>query len=276
MEHQLQLQCGEMSMTQVTEAPDKSRAQIASKTLRKDRWWQQSAVNGTFLAICVIYLTWAALVNENYFWKPYISPLYSPCLATTCTAGSGFSWIPWLTALTPAIIILWGPMGFRLSCYYYRKAYYRAFWQSPTACAVREPHGKYTGETRLPLILQNLHRYFFYVALIFNVILTADAVIAFRNHAGQWGHMGLGTLILIVNAALLWVYSLSCHACRHITGGRLKHFSKHPVRYKAWTLVSKLNARHMEFAWISLGFVLFTDLYIRLVAAGVFADPRFF
>ncbi len=88
--------------------------------------------------------------------------------------------------------------------------------------------------------------------------------------------MGLGTLVLIVNAALLWVYSLSCHACRHITGGRLKHFSKHPVRYKAWTLVSKLNAKHMEFAWISLGFVCFTDLYIRLVAASVFKDPTFF
>ena len=167
-------------------------------------------------------------------------------------------------------------MGFRFTCYYYRKAYYRAFWQSPAACAVREPHAKYTGETRLPLILQNVHRYFFYIALIFNVILTIDAVLAFKNHQGQWGHMGLGTLVLIVNATLLWLYSLSCHACRHVTGGRLKHFSKHPVRYKAWTLVSKLNGRHMQLAWISLGFVLFTDLYIRLVASGAFADPRFF
>jgi hypothetical protein len=167
-------------------------------------------------------------------------------------------------------------MGFRLTCYYYRKAYYRSFWQSPPACAVREPHAKYTGETRLPLILQNLHRYFFYIALLFNVVLTIDAVLAFKDHGGQWGHMGLGTLVLIVNAALLWLYSLSCHACRHVTGGRLKHFSKHPVRYKAWTLVSRLNGYHMQFAWVSLGFVLFTDLYIRLVAAGVFADPRFF
>jgi len=121
-----------------------------------------------------------------------------------------------------------------------------------------------------------VHRYFLYVALIFNLILTWDAVLAFRNHGGQWGHMGLGTLVLIVNAGLLWLYSLSCHACRHVTGGRLKHFSKHPLRYKAWTLVSRLNTRHMEFAWISLGFVLVTDLYIRLVASGVFTDPRFF
>ena len=72
------------------------------------------------------------------------------------------------------------------------------------------------------------------------------------------------------------MYSLSCHACRHITGGRLQALSKHPVRYKAWTLVSKLNAKHMEFAWVSLGFVCFTDLYIRLIAASVFKDPTFF
>ncbi len=167
-------------------------------------------------------------------------------------------------------------MGFRFTCYYYRKAYYRAFWQSPGACAVREPHAKYTGETRVPLILQNAHRYFFYVALIFNVILSLDAVFAFRDSSGSWGHMSIGTLVLIANAVLLWLYSLSCHACRHVTGGRLKHFSKHPVRYKAWTFVSRLNGYHMQLAWISLGFVCFTDLYIRLVAAHVFHNPQFF
>jgi hypothetical protein len=263
-------------MTQITDAPAKTRAQISEKTLRTDRWWQQPAINGAALLIAVIYLTWASLVNDHYFANPYISPLYSPCLAKTCAPHSGLSWIPWVSGLTPAILIIWGPMGFRLTCYYYRKAYYRAFWQAPAACAVKEPHAKYTGETRIPLILQNAHRYFFYVALIFNVILTIDAVLAFRNSSGQWGHMGLGTLVLIVNAALLWLYSLSCHACRHITGGRLKHFSKHPVRYWVWTQVSKLNAKHMQLAWISLAWVLVTDLYIRLVSAGVFNDPRFF
>ena len=116
----------------------------------------------------------------------------------------------------------------------------------------------------------------FWIAMVFNVILTADAVIAFRNHQGQWGHMGLGTLVLVVNAALLWAYSLSCHACRHAVGGRLKHFSKHPARYWMWTQVSKLNAKHMQFAWLSLFWVLLTDLYIRLVASGAITDPRFF
>ncbi|HXP19126.1 MAG TPA: hypothetical protein VN840_05715 [Streptosporangiaceae bacterium] len=263
-------------MTQATQAPAKTRAQIGAKTLRRDNWRRQPSINAIGLGVVVVYLTWASLVNADYFWKPYISPLYSPCLATTCAPGSGLHWIPWLSWLAPAVIIIGGPMGFRFTCYYYRKAYYRSFWRAPEACAVREPHARYSGETRLPLILQNVHRYFFFIALIFNVILTFDAVLAFQNHQGQWGHMGLGTLVLIVNAALLWVYSLSCHACRHITGGRLKHFSKHPVRYRAWTLVSRLNAKHMQFAWISLGFVLVTDLYIRLVASGAITDPRFF
>lgn len=263
-------------MTQTTQASAKTRAQIAEGTLRRDNWRKQPNITFIGLSALVIYLTVAVLWNGDYFWKPYISPLYSPCLADTCAPGSGFSWIPWLSWLTPGIIIIGGPMGFRFTCYYYRKAYYRSFWRSPRACAVREPHGKYSGETRAPLILQNVHRYFFWIAAIFNVILTWDAVLAFQNHQGQWGHMGLGTLILVVNATLLWIYSLSCHACRHITGGRLKHFSKHPLRYKTWTFISRLNTKHMQWAWISLGWVTFTDLYIRLVASGVFADPRFF
>ena len=88
--------------------------------------------------------------------------------------------------------------------------------------------------------------------------------------------MGLGTVILLINVALIWAYTLSCHSCRHIIGGRLKHFSAHPVRYRAWTLVSKLNARHMELAWTSLVWLVVTDFYIRCLATGVFSDPRFF
>ncbi|HEY5990793.1 MAG TPA: hypothetical protein VIV12_31015 [Streptosporangiaceae bacterium] len=263
-------------MTQAPLAPAKTRAQISERTLRKDPWWRQPRINALALGAVVIYLTWASLVNADYFWEPYISPLYSPCLATTCTTGAGYSWVPWLTWLSPAVIIIGVPLGFRFTCYYYRKAYYRAFWRAPAACAVREPHATYTGETRLPLTVQNLHRYFFWIATILNVILTIDAVIAFRDHGGAWGHMGAGTLVLVVNATLLWLYSLSCHACRHALGGRLKHFSRHPVRYWLWTEVTRLNTRHMEIAWLSLFWVLFTDLYIRLVASGAITDPRFF
>ena len=82
--------------------------------------------------------------------------------------------------------------------------------------------------------------------------------------------MGLGSLIMVVNIVLIWLYTLSCHSCRHIVGGRLRHFSKHPVRYKLWTTVSKLNKDHAKYAWVSLFSVALTDLYIYLLAAGAF------
>jgi hypothetical protein len=170
----------------------------------------------------------------------------------------------------PAAVILIFPLGFRLTCYYYRKAYYRSWWLSPPACAVPEPHRRYTGETRFPLLGQNLHRYFFYAALVFNVILTWDAVVAF-DFGGHIG-IGVGSGILVVNAVLLWLYSLSCHACRHAVGGRINHYSRHPIRYKAWTFVSRLNPYHGNFAWLSLVWVALTDLYVRLTAAGVIHD----
>ena len=85
--------------------------------------------------------------------------------------------------------------------------------------------------------------------------------------------MGLGTLLMLVNVVLIWLYTLSCHSCRHIIGGRLRHFSKHPVRYRLWTLVSKLNARHANYAWYSLFSVALVDLYISLLAAGVVRRP---
>ena len=265
-------------MTTASGVNSPGRAQLATRTLRTDRWWLQPLITFTVLAGFVVYATWAAFVNKDYFIEPYISPFYSPCLATSCTEvgapalGIFGSWWP----MSPAIIILIVPLGFRMTCYYYRKAYYRSFWLSPPACAVAEPHARYSGETRFPLLGQNLHRYFFYLGLILNVILTYDAVIAFRDHDGNWGHMGMGTLVLLVNAALLWFYSLTCHSCRHAIGGRLKHFSRHPVRYWLWSKVSKYNHYHMQFAWMSLIFVALTDLYVRLVASGTITDLRFF
>ncbi|HJQ03329.1 MAG TPA: hypothetical protein VJ851_17165 [Jatrophihabitans sp.] len=254
------------------------RARIAARTLRGDRWWMPQLVTGTVLALFAIYATIRAFQNGDYYSEPYLTPLYSPCLGARCVPHSSDFGTPighWFP-LSPAIIVLIFPLGFRLTCYYYRKAYYRAFWLSPPACAVAEPHSSYTGETRFPLILQNIHRYFWYVAMLFCLILSYDAILGFRNEHGKWGHMGLGTVVLVINAVLIWAYTLSCHSCRHITGGRLRHFSKHPIRYWMWTKVSWLNARHMQLAWVSLVWLVVADLYIFLLAHGSFSDPRFF
>jgi len=255
-----------------------SRARIKERTLRQDNWWISPLLTFLVFTGFVIYASIRAFMGTDYYASPYLSPFFSPCLATSCVEGSSDLGQPvgdWWK-LSPALLILIFPLGFRMTCYYYRKAYYRAFWLSPPACAVAEPHGRYTGETRLPLILQNLHRYFWYAAVLVAAVLTFDTILAFRDETGDWGHMGLGTLIFVVNIVFIWLYTLSCHSCRHAVGGRLRHFSKHPVRYRLWTWVSGLNTKHAQYAWISLFSVAIADLYVYLLATDVITDLRFF
>jgi hypothetical protein len=223
------------------------------------------------LSAFVIYGTWAAFRHAHYFVEPYLSPFYSPCIASICVERT-FQWIGDWWKFSPALLILPFPLSFRLTCYYYRKAYYRAFWASPPACAVTEPHKRYTGETRFPLIFQNLHRYAFYVALPFPVILYYDSFKAMSFH-GSFG-IGVGTLMLFLNATLLAVYTLSCHSCRHLCGGHVDAFSRSPLRYRLWRVVSKLNKRHMAWAWVSLVWVALTDFYVYLVSTGRITDLR--
>ena len=267
-------------MTQISEAPARTRAQISERTLRTDPWWNRGRVVATLLTIWVAYATVRVFTGHWYFAPGYnyLTPFYSPCVSGECVAGSSTlgHWIPAIPPIIPyAFVSLPFVLGFRLSCYYYRRAYYKAFWRAPAACAVREPRAKYTGETRFPLIMQNLHRYFLYMVILISILNTYDVVQAFHGGNGGIG-FGLGTLIMLVNVVFLWAYSLSCHSCRHITGGRLKHFSSHPVRYWIWNRISWLNARHMQLAWTTLGTLMLTDLYIWLVAAHVFSDLRFY
>ncbi|GAB2649527.1 hypothetical protein [Nocardia goodfellowii] len=257
----------------------KTRARITERTLRTDKWWLAPLLTVLGLAAFVIYATIRSYVRTAYWVDDYhyLTPFYSPCLSTDCVPGSSHFGTP--LGSVPAIL----PLGFlvlpflllfRLTCYYYRKAYYRAVWFSPPACAVAEPHTKYTGETRLPLLIQNAHRYFFYVAVLIALINSYDAILAFHGKGGGFG-FGLGNIVLLGNVILLWAYTLSCHSCRHIAGGRLKHFSAHPVRYWFWTQISKLNTRHMQLAWITLGTLVLTDFYVMLVASGTISDLRF-
>ena len=261
------------------------RAQIEARTLRQDRWWQAPLTTFVVFSAFVVYATVRAFMGRDYYASPYLSPFYSPCLGD-CVEGASdfgqpFAWWP----LSAALIILVFPLGFRMTCYYYRKAYYRAFWLSPPACGVAEPHQAYSGETRFPLVLQNVHRWFWYAAVVVGLVLTFDTVLAFRPMPAEYAvgdgetsgiHMGLGTLLMIVNIDFIWLYTLSCHSCRHIVGGRLRHFSRHPVRYRLWTWVSRLNESHGRWAWYSLFSVAIVDLYVFLLATGTIQDVRFF
>jgi hypothetical protein len=229
------------------------------------------------LAVFVVYATVRVFMQRDYWYaeQNYLTPFYSPCVSTGCIEQAAHfgRFLPDHPLIPYAALSLPFLLAFRLTCYYYRKAYYRAFWFAPPACAVAEPHARYTGETRLPLIVQNVHRYFFYIAFVITIINTYDAALAFRSADGGFG-IGVGNIILIVNVLMLWAYTLSCHSCRHATGGRMKHFSRNPVRYWMWTKISALNTRHMEFAWISLGTLMLTDFYVMLVSSGALTDLR--
>ncbi len=250
------------------------------ETMRKGAWWLPSALTFLGFSAFIVYSTWAAFQGEHYSFGPYLSPMYSPLiwegsdqtLTEHSWLGAWPAWIPKILLLTPALLILWAPGGFRFTCYYYRGAYYKAFWADPPACAVGEPRSNYRGERKFPLILQNVHRYFLYLALIFILILGYDAVNAFRFKDGI--HIGVGTLVLTVNVLLLGSYTLGCHSLRHLVGGRLDEISKRAARFKIYQFVSRLNTRHMLFAWLSLFWVGFTDLYVRLCSMGIWHDLR--
>lgn len=245
---------------------------LAGATLRRDAWWMETAAVIAGLAAFVAYATWRAFMNAHYYVPPYVSPFYSPCVAQVCEHATvrliGGWW-----RFTPSLLVLWVPLGFRVTCYYARRVYYRSLFWAPPACAVRDRPAEYAGETRFPWILQNLHRYFFWLILLIVVVHWWDVALAFR-FPGGFG-IGLGTLIILVDAALLSLYTFSCHACRHLCGGHVDAFSRAPARSRLWSLVSRLNPYHGTFFWAALGWVALADLYIYLLSLGVLHDVRF-
>jgi hypothetical protein len=239
------------------------------KTARKDAWWVEPLLVFLGFSAFIVYSTWAALQGKHYELKGtgYLSPFYSPLLMTEKPG-----WWPAFLPFSAAMLILWAPGGFRFTCYYYRGAYYKAFWADPPSCTVGEPRKSYWGERSFPLILQNVHRYFLYIALIFIVILAHDAWKAMWFD-GKFG-IGVGTLVLTINPILLGCYTLGCHSLRHLVGGRLDIMSKSPSRKTAYDCVSCLNRKHMLWAWMSLFWVGFSDAYVRLCSMGIWHDWR--
>ena len=262
------------------------------KTNRSDYWWIEPLLTGLGFLCFVIYTTWAMFQGNYYWWSAgnegfggYLSPFYSPLLfieqsvagaapITHAWFGSWPDWMPNLIPVTPAILILAGPLSFRMTCYYYRKFYYRSYFLSPPACGVMGISQKeYKGETAL-LVIQNLHRFTLYIAIGFVLVLSYDAILSFFRN-GKLG-IGVGTVILFLNPIFLAGYTFGCHAFRHLTGGNQNCFTcpqgKEKIQHKIWKFVSKLNSRHMFWAWISMIWVAFTDIYIRLVSRGYWID----
>jgi hypothetical protein len=257
-------------------------------TLRTDRWWLEPLATGLGFAIFVVYANWAAFQGNHYYVAPYLSPFYSPLLFVEPGVAGGApvghalfgAWPGWLAAVwpawmprSPAWLILIGPLSFRLTCYYYRKFYYRSYFVTPPACAVGGARtGKYRGETAL-LLIQNVHRYALYVAIGFIAFLFYDAYHAFFRD-GKLG-VGVGSIILLLNPILLCGYTFGCHSLRHLVGGQLDCFScdaASKARKGVWNGVTRLNEHHMLWAWISLCGVGFADVYVRLVSMGVWRD----
>jgi hypothetical protein len=244
-------------------------------TARIDNWWVPPLAVFLGLGTAVVYMTWAAIQGINYHYEEgganYLSPLYSPELfgdPEHALFGEFTMWPDWMPMpFSPAFLILWVPAGFRVTCYYYRGSYYKAFWADPPACAVGEPRNSYWGENSMPLILQNLHRYMLYLAIIFIFILSYDAWLSiwFTDESGnkQFG-IGIGTFVMMLNVILLGGYTFGCHSLRHLIGGYADRIVRKPkVQQKAFDCVSCLNKQHMKWAWFSLFWVCFTDFYIR-------------
>src|SRR5881409_2920707 len=238
---------------------------------RTDRWWIEPIFIVTVLGLFGIYAFVVSVMNNNYFHDPYLSPFYSPCLTTGCIHPT-FPIIGNWYNLSPAFLIVGSPLAFRVTCYYYRRSYYRAFFWSPPACAVPDAHPRYAGETRFPFLIQNLHRYALIFATTLLIFLWWDVFLAF-NFNGHFG-VGLGTILMLANVILLSGYSASCHSLRYLVGGYLDSFHGKSLRFRLWSWANWLNARHARWAWASLIVVGSTDAYIRLLAMGVLQDPR--
>lgn len=250
-------------------------AQTFGATERTDRWWLIPLAQALGLVLLIGYANYAAILGAAHYHyvengRHYLSPFYSPYLHP--------SWMPaWLS---PALLILVFPLGFRTTCYYYRKAYYRSFFADPMGCAVGEARAKgYCGELKFPFILQNLHRYFLYAALVFLVILWWDVIQAciFKDADGsRFFGIGGGSLVILASTGTLTLYTFSCHSLRHLIGGKLDCFSCAAAggpRRKAWGIVSVLNEHHMGWAWTSLFAVCFADFYVRMCSMGSLSDP---
>ena len=205
-------------------------------------------------------------------YEDYVSPFYSPPVGRP-------EWLPWF--ITAPLFILWIPLGFRVTCYYYRKAYYRAFFWDPPACQASaqrfdrpwtDDKEAYKGERAL-FVLNNVHRYFLYASFVVVAFLWYDTILTFFPE-GSFG-VRVGSIIWLVNVGLVSAYTFSCHSLRHLIGGGRDCYTcvrGGNARRKLYNGVSRLNTKHPQWAWYSMFSLLITDVYFRLIQSGVIPD----
>ncbi|MCL4403273.1 MAG: succinate dehydrogenase [Candidatus Marsarchaeota archaeon] len=209
-----------------------------------------------------IFLIAAASIALYLFpvgeFKGYIDPFYSPTILVLPLVGL-----------------------YRLTCYAYRKDYNRHVFKHPVACPVYTrmdgPQRSYTGETSSLFKVENLHRYFLYSAIAILPFFYYDLVLSLMYSGGII--LRIGSIVLAVNAVLITLYVFSCHSLRSLIGGRKDCFScmaNASGRKKFYDVQSGLNAHHEQIAWASLVFIVFTDLYMRALSAGIPLDHVIF
>ena len=252
------------------------------RTNRIDNWLRQPMAMALGLTAAMLYTAWRLfLYPESIHYElegsTVMSPIFSPNILEWDLFGlKEWDHPPWVNA---AVLVLWIPFGFRGTCYYMRRVYYRTFFASPTACWVDEPEINkklgYKGEKRL-FIFNNLHRYFLYAAMIILVIKWWDVTHTLQFDDGYG--MSIGTLVMGIEAFLLTMYVTSCHALRHLAGGALDRWTTgiSKIRGKLFGRISLLNRSHGFWFWTSLIFVFFGDLWVLAVCEGYLSDMSLF
>ncbi|MEQ9289471.1 MAG: hypothetical protein RIG77_21260 [Cyclobacteriaceae bacterium] len=274
---------------------DPVRTKGLAKTLRSDTWWLYPGAVVFGLTCFLIYGFWSAWQADYYWYSSgsegfggYLAPFYSPLVFIKegmagaapmehSLLGPWPDWWPAWIPPSPSFLILAVPGIFRFTCYYYRKAYYRAFTGTPPACAVgalpRTGKQGYKGETGL-MQIQNLHRYAMYFAMAYILVFFYDAYLGFFRN-GEFG-VGVGSILLLMNPILLACYSFGCHSIRHLVSGSRDCYScslNGQLAQKNGKIVTWLNQRHELFAWLSLIWIMIADFYVRMVSMGYITDP---
>ena len=212
------------------------------KTLRTDTWWLEPALVAVSLAVFFGWLT-ISIFLEGWAYEigPYLSPVYEPKL-----------WESEHWYASPAFVVLLGPVPFRATCYYYRRAYYRSFFLSPPACAVGDVAEDVQGRIAVPVHRPEPAPAVHVRRAAVHPHPLVGAAHSFYNRGlprarTKAGASASARSSSCVNAFLLMMYTFSCHSLRHFVGGGLNCFSCTKwtrTRKRVWDYVTAWNAHH--------------------------------